>query len=185
MTCTAQPPAWARTAKPMRSGRRARRARGFTYVALLIAVATVGAGAAASAELWSQTERREKERELLFVGGQFREAVRRYYEATPGASKSYPQHLDDLLVDRRFPQPRRHLRRMYRDPTTGKAEWAVVESPQGGIMGVHSLSDAPALKTGGFTGDDALLVGATRYSEWRFTYNASLPTSPNGPQLRR
>ena len=52
-------------------------------------------------------------------------------------------------------------------------------------MGVRSLSDAPALKTGGFTGDDALLVGATRYSEWRFTYNASLPTSPNGPQLRR
>jgi type II secretory pathway pseudopilin PulG len=169
----------------MRSGRRARRPQGFTYVALLIAVATVGGGAAATAELWSQSERREKERELLFVGAQFREAVRRYYEASPGVAKSYPQHLDDLLADKRFPEPRRHLRRMYRDPTTGKAEWAVVESPQGGIMGVHSVSEAAPLKRGDFSGDDAALVGATRYSEWRFTYNASLPTSPNGPHLLR
>jgi type II secretory pathway pseudopilin PulG len=172
-------------ASPMRSGRRARRPQGFTYVALLIAVATVGGGAAATAELWSQSERREKERELLFVGAQFREAVRRYYEASPGAAKSYPQHLDDLLVDRRFPEPRRHLRRMYRDPMTGKAEWSPVESPLGGIMGVRSLSEAQPLKTGGFIGDDAVLVGATRYSEWRFTYNASLQNSPNGPPLRR
>jgi type II secretory pathway pseudopilin PulG len=172
-------------ASPMRSGRRVRRPQGFTYVALLIAVATVGGGAAATAELWSQSERREKERELLFAGAQFREAVRRYYEASPGVAKGYPQHLDDLLADKRFPQPRRHLRRMYRDPITGKAEWAVVESPQGGIMGVRSLSDGAPLKTGGFAGDDALLVGATRYSEWRFTYNASLPTSPNGPHLLR
>ena len=163
----------------------ARRQQGFTYAALLIAVATVGAGAAAAGELWSQSERRERERELLFVGGQFREAVRRYYEASPGAAKSYPQHLDDLLADRRFPTPRRHLRRMYRDPITGKAEWAVVESPQGGIMGVRSLSAAAPLKTGSFTGDDEALVGATRYSEWRFTYTASLPTSPNGPLPRR
>ena len=169
----------------MRSGRRARRARGFTYVALLIAVATVGGGAAATAELWSQGERREKERELLFIGAQFREAVRRYYEASPGVAKSYPQHLDDLLADKRFAEPRRHLRRMYRDPTTGKAEWAVVESPLGGIMGVRSLSDAAPLKTGGFIGDDALLVGATRYSEWRFTYSPSLQNSPNGPLPRR
>lgn len=185
MTCTAPPTVSARTASPMRSGRPARRSGGFTYIALLITVATVGAGAAAMGELWSQGERREKERELLFVGAQFREAVRRYYEASPGAAKSYPQHLDDLLVDRRFAQPRSHLRRMYRDPITDKAEWAAVESPQGGIMGVHSLSDALALKTGGFAAEDALLVGATRYSEWRFTYTASLQNSPNGPALRR
>ena len=183
MTCTARPPASAPTANPMRSG--SARQQGFTYAVLLIAVATVGAGAAASGEWWSQSERRERERELLFVGGQFREAVRRYYEASPGVAKSYPQHLDDLLVDRRFAQPRRHLRRMFRDPITGKAEWAVIESPQGGIMGVRSLSEAPPLKTGGFAGEDEVLVGATRYSQWRFTYSASLPSSPNGPLLRR
>lgn len=168
----------------MCSGSRTRRQRGFTYVALLIAVATIGAGAAAAGELWSQAERRERERELLFVGKEFREAVRRYYEATPGPAKSYPQHLEDLLLDKRFPKPRSHLRKMYRDPTTGKAQWAVVESPQGGIMGVHSLSQAQPLKTGGFYGEDIVLQGAARYSEWRFTYNASLPSSPNGPLPR-
>ena len=172
-------------ASRMRSGSRSGRQQGFTYVALLIAVATIGAGVAAAGELWSQAERREKERELLFIGNQFREAVRRYYEATPGPAKSYPQHLEDLLLDRRFPQPRSHLRRMYRDPTTGRAQWAVVESPQGGLMGVHSLSEAQPLKTGGFYGEDLPLEGATRYSEWRFTYNPSLASSPNGPLVRR
>ena len=177
---TARLPASAQTASHMRSGSREPRQHGFTYVALLIAVATIGAGAAAAGELWSQAERREKERELLFVGQQFREAVRRYYESTPGPAKSYPQHLEDLLLDRRFAQPRSHLRKMYRDPVTGKAEWGVVESPQGGIMGVHSLSQAQPLKTGGFYGDNIVLDGAGRYSEWRFTYNASLDSSPNG-----
>ena len=165
----------------MRSGEAIRRPRGFTYVSLLIAVATVGAGLAFAGEMWAQSEQRERERELLFVGNQFREAIRRYYEASPGVAKSYPQHLDDLLADRRFPEPRRHLRKIYRDPTTGKAEWATIESPLGGIMGVRSLSDRPPLKKGGFTGEDSMLAGAARYSEWRFTYTASLPNSPNGP----
>ena len=169
----------------MRSGSRAGSQQGFTYVALLVAVATIGAGAAALGELWSQAERRERERELLFIGKEFREAVRRYYEATPGPAKSYPQHLEDLLRDQSFPKPRSHLRKMYRDPTTGKAQWAVVESPQGGIMGVHSLSQAQPLKTGGFYGEDMALEGATRYSEWLFTYNASLPSSPTGSLPRR
>ena len=106
-------------------------------------------------------------------------------EAAPGPAKTYPQHPEDLLLDRRLPQPRSHLRKMYRDPTTGKAQWAVVESPQGGIMGVHSLSQAQPLKTGGFYGEDTVLQGAARYSEWLFTYSASLPDSPNGPLPRR
>ena len=44
---------------------------GFTYVGLLIAVALMGVGLAAYGELYSHAAQREKEAELLFIGGQF------------------------------------------------------------------------------------------------------------------
>ena len=168
----------------MRSGR-ARRAGGFTYVALLIAVAIVGAGLAGAAELWSQQERREREHDLLFIGGEFRRAIERYYLDSPGVAKSYPQELSDLIEDRRFPTPRRHLRRMYRDPMTGKAEWAVLEAPTGGIMGVRSFSNAETLKKSGFRLENRALEGAGRYSEWEFRYERVVPDSPGGSRQPR
>ena len=55
----------------------ARRPRhaGFTYVGLLIAVAVLGVGLAAVGQVWSTAAAREKERELLFVGNQYRAAI--------------------------------------------------------------------------------------------------------------
>lgn len=153
---------------------------GFTYVALLIAVAIVGAGLAGAAELWSHAEQRERERDLLFIGGEFRRAIERYYQESPGVAKSYPQELADLLGDRRFPAPRRHLRRMYRDPMTGKAEWGIVEAPTGGIMGVRSLSDGETLKKAGFRPENQALEGAGRYSQWEFSYQPVVANSPGG-----
>lgn len=163
----------------------AKRARGFTYVALLIAMAIVGAGLAGAAEMWSQGERRERERELLFIGGEFRRAIERYYQQSPGVAKSYPQELSDLVEDRRFPTPRRHLRRMYRDPMTGKAEWGVLEAPTGGIMGVRSLSDAETLKKAGFAVENRALEGAASYSQWEFRYQAVVENSPSGSARTR
>ena len=49
--------------------------RGFTYLALLVAVALLGIGLAAGSELWSQTRQREREQELLYIGAQFRRAI--------------------------------------------------------------------------------------------------------------
>src|SRR6266850_6990575 len=120
--------------------------RGFTYLGLLIIIAVMGAGLAAFGELYSHASQREKERELLFAGNQFRDAIASYYNKSPGA-KAYPKKLDDLVEDRRFPMPLRHLRRVYRDPMTGKAEWALVEAPGGGLMGVHSTSEETPVKS--------------------------------------
>ena len=101
--------------------------RGFTYLGLLIIIAVMGAGLAAFGELFSHAAQREKERELIFIGNQFRGAIASYYNKSPGA-KVYPKKLEDLLEDKRFPMPQHHLRRVYSDPMTGKAEWGMVEA---------------------------------------------------------
>jgi type II secretory pathway pseudopilin PulG len=157
-----------------------RREQGFTYLALMIAVAVIGAGLAAAGTLWSQARQREKEAELLFIGAQFRQAIARYYQRTPGAAPRYPAKLEDLLLDRRYPSVERHLRRIYADPMTGKAQWGLIEAPEGGIMGVRSLSEQAPIKTANFRPADRELEGKSRYSEWKFTWQP-LPPPPAPP----
>lgn len=150
---------------------------GFTYVGVLVAIVVVGLGIAGGAQTMASAERREKERELLFVGGQFRAAIASYYSAVPGAGR-YPPTLDALLLDPRHPTPRRHLRRLYPDPVTSRADWGLVRSPEGGIMGIHSASPRTPLKQSGFDQADqgfeperdAVPAGLVGYQRWQFVY---------------
>lgn len=144
--------------------------RGFTYLAVLFLVAIMGAGLAAVATVWQMMLQREKEQELLFIGHQFRRAIGLYYERTPGAAKQFPADLGQLLRDDRYVTNQRYLRRIYDDPMTGRAEWGLVKTPDGRIMGVYSLSEAAALKTGNFAMADAEFAGKTSYSEWKFIH---------------
>jgi type II secretory pathway pseudopilin PulG len=158
---------------------------GFTYLALLIAVAVGGAVLAAVGELTSHAQQREKEAELLFVGQQYREAIRAYYERSPGGAKRYPMKLEDLLADSRYPTAQRYLRRPYPDPMTGSAAWGLVDAPGGGIMGVYSPSAATPIKTGGFSKQDESFSDATRYSEWKFFYAVTALPGPTGLGVSR
>src|ERR1700757_4232510 len=99
--------------------------RGFTYVGVLFLVALMGATLVAVAQVWHTQVKRDKEAELLFVGNQFRRAIALYYERAPGGFRQYPKQLNDLLQDPRFPNIQRHLRKLYLDPMTGKAEWGL------------------------------------------------------------
>jgi type II secretory pathway pseudopilin PulG len=153
---------------------------GFTYLALMIAVAVGGAVLAAVGELTSHAQQREKEAELLFVGQQYREAIHAYYERSPGGAKRYPKKLEDMLADSRYATAQRYLRRPYPDPMTGKAAWGLVEAPDGGIMGVYSLSEAPPIKAGGFSKRDESFSDAARYADWKFFYTTSTPPGPTG-----
>ncbi|CAK0781592.1 hypothetical protein CCP3SC15_930023 [Gammaproteobacteria bacterium] len=105
---------------------------GFTYLGLLFAVAMAGVALAATGVLWSTQRQREREQDLLFVGNQIRQAIRSYYEHSPGLVKRYPAKLDDLLRDNRFLTVQRHLRQRYMDPMTGAREWGLVMAPKGG-----------------------------------------------------
>lgn len=128
----------------MQGGGDVRRAHGgFTYITVLIILAILSGGLALLGEMWHTAAKREREAELLFVGGEYRRAIQRYYLNGPG---QYPRSLADLIKDPRKPVTERYLRQLYPDPITGKNEWGLVKAPDGGIMGVYSLSEDRPLK---------------------------------------
>lgn len=140
---------------------------GFTYLSILFIVALMGAGLALTGEVWHTSVLREREAELLHLGNEYRKGIERYYLAGP---RQYPRALTDLLKDPRQAGTVRHLRRLYLDPVTGKEDWGLVRAPDGGIAGVHSLSDDKPLKSGGFAVRDAEFEAKQKYSEWKFVY---------------
>ncbi len=137
----------------------------------------MGAASATFATIWHTSHQREKEKELLHIGMQFRRAIMQYYESSLG-EKKYPQRLEDLLSDRRFLGERRYLRRIYRDPITQKTTWGIVPAPGGGIMGVYSLSNVQTLKKDGFPTALKDFTGKGGYSEWKFVYAPSEQAAP-------
>lgn len=123
--------------------RRSTSQRGFSYLLLLFAVAALGIASAGSALLWSTLAQTDRERELLFIGGEFSRALQRYFDASPAEPKRYPATLQDLLEDKRQPTPLRHLRKLYFDPMTRSQDWGLVISG-GQIRAVYSKSEQPA-----------------------------------------
>ncbi len=153
------------------------RQHGFTYLAVLIALAIIGATLASTGMVWHTAVQREKERELLFVGNQIRQAIGRYYLAEP--VKQYPQTLDDLLRDPRQPGVVRHLRKLYPDPITGTTEWGLLKGRDGRITGVYSLSLAQPIKQANFRGADQMFAEKEKYSDWQFVYRPTPPAKAN------
>jgi type II secretory pathway pseudopilin PulG len=147
------------TGKPAQSG--------FTYLFVLMLVALVGMGLAAAGALWHTESQRAREAELLFVGDQYRQAIRSYYELDP-AQPRLPQSIDELLEDDRRPDIVRHLRHAYRDPFTGR-ELALIRDPDTrGIVGIYSPAPGRPFKTAGFSSEDEAFKGAKSYAGWRF-----------------
>lgn len=169
---------------------------GFTYLGVLLLVAFMGALLGSTGEVWRTVRQREAERELRFIGEEFRRAIGRYYQSTPGPVKQFPPTLDDLLEDDRYPETRRYLRRIYRDPLTLSPEWGLIKAPDDGIAGVYSLStdeplgrlvsEAGTTETGGAgsvihtPAQDSAEDGApSGYAGWTFVY-----TPPQAPPPR-
>ena len=150
------------------------RERGFSYLGVLFVVALMGVLLAAAGEAWHTQAMREREAELLFVGDQYRKAITRYH----AAGGVYPRELADLLKDPRRPDTQRYLRKLYADPVTGKNEWGLVKSADGGIAGVHSLSEAKPFKQAGFRLEYAGFEGKEKYSDWQFARVP--PAAPRG-----
>ncbi len=148
---------------------------GFTYIGLLMVMAVAGIGMAGVGIVWHQDAQREREKELLFIGNEYRKAIGSYYENSLGAAKQFPATLEDLIADRRFPNTKRHLRKLYSDPMAFGKPWQLVLQ-QGQIIGVYSESKQTPIKKIGFQPPYETFGEAAEYSDWKFIYTlGSIP----------
>lgn len=156
---------------------------GFTFLGLMMIIALLGIALLAVGEVWHFAGKRVKEQELLFVGNQFRQAIKLYCNHAPPANKlqPFPMSLEDLIKDPRYPSTQRYLRKIYTDPITGGSEWGVLTNPNGAIIGVHSLSTEEPVKKGNFKLSEKDFEGKTQYADWHFihvpTPNAVKPSA--------
>lgn len=155
------------------------RQQGFTYMGALFFVVLLGSALALAGELWSTQAQREREEELLFAGRQIRQAIASYYDGVPaGQQRRFPARLQDLLEDKRWPVPRRHLRRIYIDPMTGAADWVLLSAPSGGLLGVRSRATLRPLKRTGFESDEEFFEDARSVADWVFSPAAESAREP-------
>lgn len=141
---------------------------GFSYLWVLLLVAVMGLGLSVASDMYVTTAKREREKELLAIGRQFQAAIRRYHDFRAGeAQAQYPASLEDLLRDPRAPGTVRHLRKIFVDPMTGKAEWGLIKLGDR-VVGVHSMSRDAVLKKDGFDPDQQGLAQRDNYAQWLF-----------------
>nr|WP_316641415.1 type II secretion system protein [uncultured Roseateles sp.] len=162
----------------MPTGSRTRRQGGFTYIGLLLFLAISGAALAALGQAWTTAVQREKERELEFRGQEIAGAIQSYRLASPDQANQppqFPRSLNDLLVDGRGIKPRHHLRRLYADPLTGKADWVLIPDPANPLAfhGVRSRSEQPLMRR--LRPDGSPMLKA---SEWVFLASDGASAAP-------
>jgi len=151
---------------------------GYALIVLLILVAVVGLALGAASTIWTTAATRDKEQQLLWTGLQFRGAISSYVRSSPGSAQ-YPKRLEDLLEDPRFPNVRRHLRQIYRDPFTGETKWGLVKNGDL-IVGVYSLAPGAPIKRAGFAAGLESFAEASSYGEWKFVYEGQPVAAPQG-----
>lgn len=150
------------------------RRRGYALVFALMLVAAASFAAMVAVAGRETEAQREREAQLLFVGDQYRRALASYAGIAPsGGATTYPAKLDELLEDKRFPNPVRHLRQLYVDPMTGAADWQL-ELQQGRIVGLHSASTKAPLRHANFPDRYGSFANAHSYADWHFS---AAPTS--------
>jgi type II secretory pathway pseudopilin PulG len=153
------------------------RARGVVLLGLMAFLAIAGLLTVHFAESVAAARQREREAQLLWVGQQYRAALESYWRATPGPVKHLPVTLEELVRDSRFPNPVRHLRRIYPDPLQPDVPWGLMRRGNQ-IIGVYSQSDATPMRRTGFAAGLEAFEGATQYAAWRFLF---VPRAAAGP----
>jgi type II secretory pathway pseudopilin PulG len=142
---------------------------GYTYLMLLVVVASMALMASVlGGIIFSKEIRIEKENELIFRGMAYAAAIKSYHD-TPDSNGSFPINLEDLVKDPRFPL-KKHIRRIYKDPITGK-DWVLITAPGGGIVGVASSSKTKPIKQTNFPIKLRKFESAEHYSDWLFIYD--------------
>ena len=154
------------------------RQRGYILVVTMFMAFIVAVLLIALTRWWQAEARREKERELLFVGQQFRNALAGYAASSPPGATPRPATLAELLKDDRDGTVHRHLRRIYIDPMTATDAWALDLAEDGTVLAVHSRSESRPITPDGSSPRFRAFEGTTRYSQWRFGVFPLPPAPP-------
>ena len=103
------------------------RQQGFTLIAALILLAADGRGP-------GRVHRARLLRDAAREGGgaavPWASSTGRRSAPTTGRSVPTRRQLTELVEDRRYPMPVRHLRKLYGDPMTGQPDWAIIKAPE-------------------------------------------------------
>jgi len=151
--------------------RLARSESGFTYIAALVMLVVMGIMLGAIGQSVSVIMKREREKELIFRGLQYRDAIERW------SKKGVPlKDLKDLVEptvsSNASASKDRLLRKLYKDPITGK-DWKTLPAtpdPIQGIYGVASPSSDEPFKQDNFPEVIKDFKGKKKYSEWEFIF---------------
>lgn len=156
------------------------RQSGFVLVGVLVTLALAAAAAVDVSQRVADQRLRDAEEDLLDVGDQYRRAIESYWRSSPGAVRSLPTRLEDLVNDMRFPQPRRHLRKLYPDPVQPEVPWGLVRQGQA-VVGVYSQSEREPFRRTGFATADVGFELAQRHADWRFVARLGTPPPAGAP----
>ena len=149
-----------------------RHQQGFTYLGVIILLAIIGLVGAAALKVDALLARAAAEQELLEEGAAFSAALDSYAAATPQGAPTQPPTMQDLLKDNRFPNVKRHLRKIFVDPISGKAEWGITYAGDKiGVIGIYSLSQAQPLKQANFDERFQNFENKAHYADWKFVAN--------------
>ncbi len=118
---------------------------GLAYLAVLFLIVAISISLAVVSQNEDLQLKREKEQDWLFVGKQYQRAIASYYEQSPNGLKALPNSLEDLLLDKRYIKPVRHLRKLYTDPVNFNQAWQTILNADGQITGVVSESQQAIL----------------------------------------
>ena len=152
--------------------------KGSILIFLLVSITVMGLMASLAGTTWKTITQRAKEQELLWRGGQIRNAIGSYYKTGhAGMQPSFPPSLDDLLRDPRSLAVVRHLRKKYKDPMTGE-DWVLIKGPAGRIIGVHSGSLKEPFKKDGFRKENKDFANKSSYAEWQFIFQPTTGKTP-------
>ena len=118
------------------------RERGYVLFGIAIGLVILGIAMTSAVPLWQKVTQRERERELIFRGYQYMQAIELYQRKYPGA---YPADME-VLVKEKF------LRKLYTDPFSedGDGEFRVLQqmSPelqQGGLEQQRAAGEAAGI----------------------------------------
>jgi type II secretory pathway pseudopilin PulG len=140
---------------------------GSTLLMVLAALVILGLTAGTAGNSWKHILQRDREQELLFRGDQYRRAIESFHHAWG----IYPKQVDELLADQRALKVRRHLRRPYADPMTGRP-FELIRDTTGAILGVVSTDHGRPFRRDGFPAGYEEFSRASSYRDWKFVFES-------------